>query len=384
MKVDVETSLAADGLTRYDRQIALPGVGVQGQKKLKAARVLCVGAGGLGSPVLTYLAAAGIGTLGIVDGDKVAISNLPRQILFATTDVAIAKVSATRNRLQALNPEINVKTYAEFLSTENAFDIIQDYDIVVDATDNYAARYLINDVCFYLHKPNVAASVAQFNGQCTVFTAENGPCYRCLYEEPPPLGLTPDCAEGGVFGVLPGVIGAIQATEVIKLILGIGRPLIGRLLLYDALELRFEEIALAVNSACRLCGQQQTFANLPRYTPAACAMKNEIPIATSSGIAIITALQLTEILAHREDVVLLDVREPYEYANFHLEKAQLIPLHELAHRYHELDSTCLVIAYCKVGARSYYAAEFLQSKGFRVANLEGGILAWLAQAHSGY
>jgi molybdopterin/thiamine biosynthesis adenylyltransferase/rhodanese-related sulfurtransferase len=367
------TTFSPTELTRYARHFSLPQISTEGQHQLKQARVLCVGAGGLGSPTLMYLAAAGVGTLGIIDGDTVELSNLQRQILFDTQDISKEKALAAQCRLQALNPEIIINAYPVSLTENNAFDIIKDYDIVVDGTDNYPTRYLINDVCFYLKKPNVFASIFQFEGQCSIFTAENGPCYRCLYDAPPPPGLIPDCAEGGVLGVLPGLMGTIQATEVVKLILDIGKPLIGRLLLYDALSMQFRELPITTNPQCRLCGQQQPFSTLPRYRETTCAMNNQ------DNTTNITPQELATLLKQKLDVFLLDVREPHEYDICHLD-AQLIPLKELVERYRELDPQRPIIVYCKMGGRGQRALEFLQQQGFtNIKNLEGGILRWIKE-----
>tara|TARA_R110000868_G_scaffold380784_1_gene646835 strand:+ start:6586 stop:7692 length:1107 start_codon:yes stop_codon:yes gene_type:complete len=362
-------TLSTEQLKRYARHLSLAEVGVNGQTALSQARVLCVGAGGLGSAVLPYLAASGIGYIGIVDGDKVELSNLQRQILFTETDIGQPKAQVAAKRLIAMNADLNVQVHDEFLTEDNAFDILADYDIVVDGSDNFFTRYLINDVCWFLKKPNIAASILQFEGQCSIYTAPNGPCFRCLYPEPPSADAAPNCAEAGVLGVLPGWFGIVQATEVVKIILGLGESLVGRLLIYDALQMRTRELSIAVDPECPLCGKQQAFETLPR-TLRSCDMSVET----------ISANELNDVLA---DVTLVDVREPHEYEICHLLNATLIPLGEIAERYAEIDSSKPIVVYCKSGFRSEQAAVILQQVGVtNVRNLTGGIFSWIDSVDS--
>ncbi len=357
-------------LTRYSRQFALPDVGLAGQEKLKSAKVLCIGAGGLGSPVLLYLAAAGIGTLGIVDEDTVELSNLQRQILYTTNDLALGKAATAKERLLELNPYGHIITHPVRLTHDNALEILQDYDIVVDGTDNFYTHYLINDACFHLKKPLVYASIAQFEGQCSVFNVKEGPCYRCLYAAPPPEGLIPNCAEGGVFGVLPGLVGTLQAIEVIKLILNLGQSLVGRLLTINTLSMQFQEWPIQRDPGCRLCVQHQAFDTLPHHMPAACTLLN-VPEITTSEFA---ALKERGI-----DYVLLDVREEYEYAICNL-GGKLIPLSQLPQFVPFLDKNALYIVHCKVGGRGSKAVKMMQEQGFNsVKNMRGGIVAWIKE-----
>ncbi len=361
-------------LIRYSRHFTLPQIGLIGQKKLKSARVLCIGAGGLGSPLLLYLTAAGIGTLGIVDDDLIDLSNLQRQVLYSSNQLNTGKVRSAKARLEALNPHVNIVLHETRLTKDNALEIINQYDIVADGTDNFATRYLVNDACFHLKKPNVYASIFQFEGRCSVFTANDGPCYRCLYDAPPPAGLVPNCAEGGVLGVLPGIMGTLQATEVIKLILGIGSPLIGRLLMFDALAMCFNEFAATKNPQCRLCIHHQSFDSLPNYETETCSYSNQK--VNQDIIKNITVQDLQNLRLEGADFQLLDVREPYEYEICNL-GGSLIPLSELSNRLNEIDKSKPVIVHCKVGGRSMQAAKLLQNAGFHsVANLTGGILAW--------
>ena len=370
--------LTTDDLARYSRHLILPEVGMEGQRKLKAAKVLCVGTGGLGSPLALYLAAAGVGTIGLVDFDVVDVSNLQRQIIHATPDVGRPKLQSARDRLLAINPEVRVDLYETRLTAANALDILRDYDIVADGTDNFPTRYLVNDACVLLGKPNVYGSIFRFEGQASVFAAEQGPCYRCLYPEPPPPGLVPSCAEGGVLGILPGLVGVIQATEAIKLILGNGEPLIGRLLLVDALSMRFRELKLRKNPECPVCGQNPTVKQLidyqqfcgigPETTPQEKNVKNGIPQ--------ISVKELKQRLDAGEDVQLIDVREPYEYQIANI-GAKLIPQNDVPQRLAEIDRDREVVVHCKSGGRSQRIAEFLLQQGYpRVANVAGGILAW--------
>jgi molybdopterin/thiamine biosynthesis adenylyltransferase/rhodanese-related sulfurtransferase len=369
--------LTTDDLSRYSRHLILPEVGMEGQRKLKAAKVLCVGAGGLGSPLAFYLAAAGIGTLGIIDFDVVDASNLQRQIIHSTRDIGRKKLDSAAEKLLALNPALNVVKHDTMLSSANAFDILKDYDIVADGTDNFPTRYLVNDACVLLGKPNVYGSIFRFEGQASVFATKQGPCYRCLYPEPPPPGLVPSCAEGGVLGILPGLVGVIQATEVIKLILGNGQPLIGRLLLVDALNMRFRELKLRKNPECPVCGEHPTLTELIDYQQF-CGIMPESPQESSmkNGIPQMTVKELKRRLDAGEDVQLIDVREPYEFQIAQM-GGKLIPQNEVPQRLSEIDPGREVVVHCRSGARSQRIAEFLKQNGYpRVANLAGGILAW--------
>ncbi|MEM1948752.1 MAG: molybdopterin-synthase adenylyltransferase MoeB [Candidatus Caldarchaeum sp.] len=366
-----EPSLSLEEIRRYGRHLIIPEVGLAGQKKLKAARVLVVGAGGLGSPISLYLAAAGVGHIGIVDFDVVDESNLQRQIIYTTKDVKKPKLQAAKERLTAMNPYIEVETYETRLTSENALDIIKNYDIVVDGTDNFPTRYLVNDACALLGKPNVYGSIFRFDGQVSVFDARRGPCYRCLYPEPPPPGLVPSCAEGGVLGVLPGVVGALQAMETIKLIVGIGDPLIGRLLLFDGLHMSFTELKVRKDPNCKLCGQNPTIRELIDYE-AFCGVSPS----QDTGMHI-TPEELHGKLQKGEKIFLLDVREPVEYEICHLENAVLIPLSKLPEKVNQLSLTDEIVVYCHTGVRSSMAVKLLRDLGFRrVRNLAGGIDAW--------
>ena len=378
--VDVGAPHAAPGLPklsheeilRYSRHLILPDVGVEGQKKLKAARVLLVGAGGLGSPAALYLAAAGVGTLGLVDFDVVDKTNLQRQILHGTSAVGTPKLESARARIQDLNPNVQVETFETRLTSENALDIIREFDVVADGTDNFPTRYLVNDACVLLGKPNVYGSIFRFEGQASVFYAKEGPCYRCLYAEPPPAGLVPSCAEGGVLGVLPGIIGSIQAMETIKLIVGAGEPLIGRLLLFDALKLQFRELKLEKDPDCPVCGRNPTVTQLIDYE-AFCGIGAE-PVYDGADV---TADEVQDELDAGKELVLLDVRDPHEYEITHIDGAKFIPLGELPARLNELDDHADVVTYCHHGARSLKALEILKAAGFaKVRSLRGGIDAW--------
>jgi adenylyltransferase/sulfurtransferase len=371
------SSLSTDEMRRYARHLIMPEVGTAGQERLKAARVLCIGAGGLGSPVSLYLAAAGVGTLGIVDFDVVDESNLQRQVLFTTGDVGKPKVDRAAERIRALNPFIDVRQFNTKLTSANAFDIFRDFDIIADGTDNFATRYLVNDACVLTGKINVYASIFRFEGQASIFANPSGPCYRCLYPEPPPPGLVPSCAEGGVLGVLPGLLGVIQATEVIKLILGSGEPLVGRLLLVDALSMRFRELKLAKDPECPVCGANPTVKKLIDYEQFCGIRGEEQPVSTT--VPEIQPEELKRRLDAGEDIQVLDVREPFEYQIANL-GAKLIPLGELAQRTGELDSNREIVTHCKGGVRSLKAAEILKQAGFaKVSSMAGGILAWSAK-----
>jgi len=364
-------------IQRYSRHLIMPEVGMEGQAKLKQAQVLLIGAGGLGAPLGLYLAAAGIGRIGLVDFDVVDASNLQRQITYSTADVGRSKLEVAKERLAGINPHIQIDTYQERLSSENALDTFRSYQIVADGTDNFPTRYLVNDACVLLGKPNVYGSIFRFEGQASVFYAKKGPCYRCLYPEPPPPGLVPSCAEGGVLGVLPGIVGTMQALEVIKLVLGEGDPLIGRLLLFDALKMRFRELKLRKDPECALCSEHATIKELIDYEQF-CGLPRQEPVAASrSGVPTISPEELKALLDKKEDVYILDVREPQEWNIAHLEKAKLIPLGELPQAMNQLSSADDIVVHCRSGARSARAVQFLMEMGFRkVRNLEGGILAW--------
>ncbi len=369
--------LTTDDLSRYSRHLILPEVGMEGQQRLKAAKVLCVGTGGLGSPLAFYLAAAGVGTLGLVDFDVVDASNLQRQIIHSTKDIGRKKLDSAAEKLTALNPSLNVVKHETMLSSANALEILKDYDVVADGTDNFPTRYLVNDACVILGKPNAYGSIFRFEGQASVFATEDGPCYRCLYPEPPPPGLVPSCAEGGVLGILPGLVGVIQATEVIKLILGKGSPLIGRLLLVDALNMRFRELKLRKNPECPVCGENPTVTQLIDYQQF-CGIVPETKEDKSmkNGIPQITVKELKRRIDAGEDVQLIDVREPYEYQIAQI-GGKLIPQNDVPNRLAEIDRNREVIVQCRSGARSQRIAEFLVQSGYpKVANLAGGILAW--------
>ncbi len=368
-----EIPLTYQEIKRYGRHLIIPEVGLAGQKKLKAARVLIVGVGGLGSPISLYLAAAGVGHIGLVDFDVVDESNLQRQIIYTSKDVKRPKLEVAKERLTAMNPYIEVETYEVKLTSENALEIMKDYDVIVDGTDNFPTRYLVNDACVLLGKPNVYGSIFRFDGQVSVFDARRGPCYRCLYPEPPPPGLVPSCAEGGVLGVLPGVVGALQSMEVIKLILGIGEPLLGRLLLFDALRMSFTELKLRKDPNCKLCGPNPTVRELIDYE----AFCGVTPSALGDSSMHITPEELHQKLTKGEKIFLLDVREPVEYEICHLENAVLIPLSKLPERVNELSLTDEIVVYCHTGSRSSMAVKLLRDLGFRrVRNLAGGIDAW--------
>ncbi|WP_158750856.1 molybdopterin-synthase adenylyltransferase MoeB [Acidobacterium sp. S8] len=364
-------------IARYSRHLILPEVGLEGQQKLKAAKVLCVGTGGLGAPLTYYLAAAGIGTLGLVDFDVVDESNLQRQIIHSTNDVGRPKIDSAAEKLKALNPYVNIVKHETMLTSANALEIIKDYDIVADGTDNFPTRYLVNDACVLSgNKPNAYASIFRFEGQASVFATEDGPCYRCLYPEPPPPGLVPSCAEGGVLGILPGLLGVVQATEVIKLILGKGDSLVGRLLLVDSLNMKFRELKLRKNPDCPVCGTHPTVTKLIDYQQFCGIFPEEKPAAMQNGIPQITPVELKRRLDAGEDVFVLDVREPHEYQIVNI-GAPLIPLGDLPNRLNELDPNREIVIHCKTGGRSQRAAEFLQKSGFKnVANLAGGITGW--------
>ncbi len=374
---DTLPELTTDDLSRYSRHLILPEVGMEGQQKLKAARVLCVGAGGLGSPLALYLAAAGIGTLGLVDLDVVDVSNLQRQIIHSTKDIGRKKLDSAEEKLLALNPALNVVKHETMLSSANALDILKDYDIVADGTDNFPTRYLVNDACVLLGKPNVYGSIYRFEGQASVFATKQGPCYRCLYPEPPPPGLVPSCAEGGVLGILPGLVGVIQATETIKLILGKGESLAGRLLLIDALNMRFRELKLRKNPECPVCGLNPTVTALIDYQQF-CGIKPESKEekALKNGIPQLSVKELKRRMDAGENVFILDVREPYEYQIANI-GGRLIPQNDVPQRLAEIDRDREIVVHCRSGVRSQRIAELLSQAGYpKVVNLAGGILAW--------
>ncbi|HVO79366.1 MAG TPA: molybdopterin-synthase adenylyltransferase MoeB [Terriglobales bacterium] len=367
-------TLTNDEILRYSRHLIMPEVGMEGQQKLKAARVLCIGAGGLGSPLALYLAAAGVGTLGIVDFDVVDYTNLQRQIIHTTADVGRKKLDSATEKLKAINPFLNLRTFETRLTSENALELFRAFDIIADGTDNFPTRYLVNDACVLTGRPNVYGSIFRFEGQASVFATEHGPCYRCLYPEPPPPGLVPSCAEGGVLGILPGLVGVMQATEVIKLILGKGEPLIGRLLLVDALGMKFRELKLRKNPDCPACGTHPTVTKLIDYNEF-CGIRGEEK-AVHSNVPEIQVEELKQRLDAGDDLFVLDVREPHEYQICNL-GGYLIPLGDLPKRVHELDSSREIVAHCRSGVRSGKAVDFLRQAGFKkVHNLAGGILAW--------
>jgi sulfur-carrier protein adenylyltransferase/sulfurtransferase len=367
-------TLSNEEVLRYSRHLIMPEVGMEGQLKLKAAKVLCIGAGGLGSPLALYLAAAGVGTLGIVDFDVVDFTNLQRQIIHSTEDVGRKKLESAEESIKGINPFVEVRKFETMLNSENALSILRDFDIIVDGTDNFPTRYLVNDACVLTGKPNVYGSIFRFEGQASVLATKDGPCYRCWYPEPPPPGLVPSCAEGGVLGILPGLVGVIQATETIKLILGRGEPLIGRVLLVDALGMKFRQLKLRRNPDCPVCGTHPTITKLIDYQQF-CGIRGEEASVTSK-VPEIQPEELKQRLDAGEDIFILDVREPHEYQICNL-NGYLIPLGDLPKRVHELDSSREIVAHCRSGVRSGKAVEFLRQAGFRkVKNLAGGVLAW--------
>jgi adenylyltransferase/sulfurtransferase len=371
--------LSKDEILRYSRHLIMPEVGMEGQLKLKQAKVLCIGAGGLGSPLALYLGAAGVGKLGLVDFDVVDFTNLQRQVIHGTSDVGRTKLQSARDTLQEINPSVEIETFETRLSSDNALDIFREYDIVADGTDNFPTRYLVNDACVLLGKPNVYASIFRFEGQASIFYAEQGPCYRCLYPEPPPPGLVPSCAEGGVLGVLPGIMGCIQAMETIKLILGRGDSLIGRLLLFDALGMKFRELKLRKNPDCPICGTNRTITKLIDYEQF-CGIRGEEHMPVQTGIPEITPAEVKEKMDAHEPFVLIDVREPHEYQICRIPGSKLIPLGEVPKRMNELDSADEIVVHCKSGMRSAKAVDLLMKSGFlKIHNLKGGILAWSDQ-----
>jgi molybdopterin/thiamine biosynthesis adenylyltransferase/rhodanese-related sulfurtransferase len=369
-----EADLTHDELQRYSRHLVMPEVGLEGQKRLKAAKVLCIGAGGLGSPLALYLAAAGVGRLGLVDFDVVEFSNLQRQVIHSTPDVGRSKLTSAQEKINAINPNVAVDLYATRLTSDNALEILGGYDIVADGTDNFPTRYLVNDACVMAGKPNVYGSIFRFEGQASVFALPDGPCYRCLYPEPPPPGLVPSCAEGGVLGILPGLVGLIQATEVIKLVLGKGESLSGRLLLIDALGMKFRELRLRKNLDCPVCGFHPSIRKLVDYEQF-CGIQPERPQLNER--AEITATQLKRELESGKPPFLLDVRNPNEYQIARIPGAYLIPLQQLPARLKELDPARDTVVHCRTGVRSARAVEIMHAAGFeKLRNLRGGIHAW--------
>ena len=374
--------LSKDEILRYSRHLIMPEVGMEGQLKLKQAKVLCVGAGGLGSPLALYLAAAGVGKLGIVEFDTVDFTNLQRQVIHGTSDVGRTKLQSARETLTEINPNVEIEGFETRLSSDNALDIFRNYDVIADGTDNFPTRYLVNDACVLLGKPNAYASIFRFEGQASVFYAAEGPCYRCLYPEPPPPGLVPSCAEGGVLGVLPGIMGCIQAMETIKLILHRGDSLVGRLLLFDALAMKFRELKLRKNPDCPVCGTNRTITKLIDYEQF-CGIRGEEHEPVFTGIPEITPVELKKKMDAHENFVLIDVREPHEYQICKIPGSKLIPLGEIAQRMAELNSADEIVVHCKSGMRSSKAVEFLMKSGFKkIHNLKGGILAWSDQVDS--
>jgi len=369
--------MTKDEQLRYSRHVIMPEVGAEGQKRLNEARVLCIGAGGLGSPATLYLAAAGIGKLGLVDFDDVDLSNLQRQILHGTKDVGRKKLQSARDRLYDVNPNIDIQLHEGRFTSQNAGEIVSGYDVIVDGSDNFPTRYLSNDVCVFAKKPNVYGSVFRFDGQTTVFAPHlGGPCYRCLFPEPPPAGSVPNCAQAGVLGVLPGIVGTIQANEAIKLILGVGEPLVGRLLYFDALKMKFREFNLRRDPACPVCGESPTIKEPIDY-------EQFCGVAMADAIPTISVAELKQKLDAHENFQLVDVREPIEYEMANIDSAKLIPLGELPDRINELDRERLTIVHCHSGQRSAQAVRLMQEAGFaNVFNLEGGIAKWMDEADS--
>jgi sulfur-carrier protein adenylyltransferase/sulfurtransferase len=380
-------NLSPQEVARYSRHLIMPEVGMEGQKRLKASSILLIGAGGLGSPLGLYLAAAGVGRLGLVDFDVVDFSNLQRQIIHGTPDVGRPKLQSAKDRIQAINPEVRLDLYETRLTSANALQIFEPYDIVIDGTDNFPTRYLTNDACVLLQKPNVYGSIFRFDGQASVFWPPHGPCYRCLYPEPPPPGEVPSCAEGGVLGILPGLIGCIQATEAVKLLLGKGSPLVGRLLLYDALEMKFQEFKVRRNPKCPVCGDRPTVTKLIDYEQFCGVRGQESPApaaATGGAMSEITAEELKRRLDRGEDLFILDVRNPQEFQICRIPGSTLLPLPELPQRFGELDRNREMVVHCKSGMRSAKAIDLLRQQGFtKLKNLKGGILAWADRVDPG-
>jgi adenylyltransferase/sulfurtransferase len=376
-KTEELPTLTTEEYARYSRHLILPEVGLEGQRKLKAARVLMIGTGGLGSPLGLYLAAAGVGTIGVVDFDVVDESNLQRQIIHGTKDVGRPKIESARDRLQDINPNTKIEAYNTHLTSENALELFREYDVIVDGTDNFPTRYLVNDASVLTGKPNVYGSIFRFEGQASVFWAERGACYRCLYPEPPPPGLVPSCAEGGVLGVLPGIVGTIQANEVIKVILGAEGILLNRLLLFDAWKMRFRELKLRKNPSCPLCGDNPTIKELIDYE-AFCGLRQQPFEEKKTELEEITATELKNRLESEKDLQVIDVREPHEFEIARIPNTKLIPLGDVVKRSGEIDDNRPAILHCKGGVRSAKAIHALKDAGFtgRLINLKGGITAW--------
>lgn len=374
---EAKPELNNDEVARYSRHLIMPEVGMDGQLKLKSASVLCIGAGGLGSPVAMYLAAAGVGRIGIVDFDVVDYSNLQRQVIHGTPDVGRPKIDSARDRLNAINPEVTVETHDVALSSENALELLANYDVIVDGTDNFPTRYLVNDACVILGKPNVYGSIFRFEGQASVFATKDGPCYRCLYPEPPPPGLVPSCAEGGVLGILPGVVGTIQATEAVKLIIGVGEPLVNRFMIYDALRMKFRELKLRKDPECPVCGETPTVTELIDYEQF-CGITGTVTDDVLLEGLDTTVKDLKTRIDGKDEVLVLDVREPQEFQICRIPGSTLIPLNDLPQRLAELEGYKDMVVHCKSGVRSAKAVKLLHEAGFSNArNLRGGILAWI-------
>ncbi len=372
-------SLSPDEIRRYARHLIMPEVALEGQKRLKAGKVLCIGTGGLGSPLSLYLAAAGVGTIGLVDFDIVDVSNLQRQIIHFTSDVGRPKIQSAEEKLRAINPDLVINRHEHAVDSSNAMDLFAGYDVIVDGTDNFPTRYLVNDACVLLGKPNVYGSIFRFDGQASVFFPPHGPCYRCLYPEPPPPDLVPSCAEGGVLGILPGLIGVVQATETVKLLLGSGRPLIGRLLLYDALDMTFREMKVRKDPKCPLCGPNPTITGLIDYQQF-CGVRAGEPAAAAADGDSITPTELKALFDRGERPFVLDVRNPEEIAICRIAGSTIIPLPELANRLGELDRDLPMVVHCKSGARSAKAIGLMREAGFtHLRNLSGGILGWIKE-----
>lgn len=372
-----EIGLSRDEMLRYSRHISIPEVGVDGQLKLKNAKVLCIGAGGLGAPLGMYLAAAGVGTLGLVDFDTIDYSNLQRQVIYSTADVGKSKLQIAKERLQGINPFVELKLYETKLSSQNALEIFKDYDVIADGTDNFPTRYLVNDACVLLNKPNVYGSILRFDGQLSVFDAKRGPCYRCVFPDPPPPGAVPSCAEGGVLGVLPAIIGSLQALETIKLVLSEGESLIGRLVLFDALKMTFRELKLQKDPGCPICGPSRSITQLIDYEQF-CGLRPEVQtMEPKVDQAELEVEEFKKLRDQKKDMVVLDVREPWEWDICHFPEAKLIPLKELPNRLAELDVSKDMVVHCRSGGRSAKAVELLRKSGFpKAKNLKGGITAW--------
>ena len=384
MMKSVLPELSRDELVRFSRHLTLDEIGLEGQRRLKAARVLCVGAGGLGSPATMYLAAAGVGTIGLVDFDNVDPTNIHRQLLYSVEDVGRPKLEAAASRLLGVNPELRIEPHQVTLDASNALQLVSGYEVVLDGTDNFTARYLVNDACVMARKPNVWGSISRFEGQATVFAAENGPCYRCLHPEPPPPGLVPSCAEAGVLGVLPGIIGTIQATETIKLVLGIGEPLIGRFVIYDALRMRFRELKLPRDPQCAVCGENPTILELKAYegycNPVEAGLPGLSAVEGSRPDTDMTVHELKARMDRGDAPLVIDVREAHEHAICSIPGAVLIPAALLPQRLDDLDRDQEIVVHCRGGGRSSRAVALMREKGFKKArNLTGGVIAWVTE-----